>query len=193
MLHEQHTAVHAFHHHIPHREQGSSGTGIIWLLVLLHAFFLGYWGEPPPPPGVAWQQQQAQAPAVCVAWLQCMLAFSGHSRLILLAHPLAPISRTRAPVPSPLRRAAWIWWRQRLQREVAARKTSALPQKVNCVYDWTPVIPQVRGLPACGCCLGCRAAASALLDEASTLTFPCLPPLAAQMSNMQLINKSAQH
>jgi len=67
MLHEQHTAVHAFHHHIPQREQGSSGTGIIWLLVLLHAFFLGYWGEPPPPPGVAWQQQQAQAPAVCVA------------------------------------------------------------------------------------------------------------------------------
>lgn len=45
---EQHSAVHAFHHHIPRgdRRSGSSGTGIIWLLILLHLVFVGYWGEP---------------------------------------------------------------------------------------------------------------------------------------------------
>jgi hypothetical protein len=45
---EQHTAVHAFHHHIPHgaHRRGSSATGIIWLLVVLHVAFVAYWGEP---------------------------------------------------------------------------------------------------------------------------------------------------
>lgn len=41
---EQHTAVHAFHHHIPHgTHRSSSGTGIIWLLIVLHVAFVGYW------------------------------------------------------------------------------------------------------------------------------------------------------
>lgn len=38
--------------------------------------------------------------------------------------------------------AGWIWWRQRKQRDVGSRK-SGVPQKVTCVYDWTPQIPQV--------------------------------------------------
>ncbi|KAI3431606.1 hypothetical protein D9Q98_004656 [Chlorella vulgaris] len=42
---EQHDAVHAFHHHIPHTAAhgGSSGTGLIWLLIVLHVAFVGYW------------------------------------------------------------------------------------------------------------------------------------------------------
>lgn len=44
---EQHDAVHAFHHHIPHTAAhgGSSGTGLIWLLIVLHVAFVGYWSE----------------------------------------------------------------------------------------------------------------------------------------------------
>lgn len=75
---DQHEAVHAFHHHLNHggaRHPGHGGAGIIWLLILLHVAFIGYWG--------------------------------------------------------------WIWWRQRKQREASGRKQQSVPQKVNCVYDWS--------------------------------------------------------
>lgn len=48
---DQHEAVHAFHHHLNHggaRHPGHGGAGIIWLLILLHVAFIGYWGERPP-------------------------------------------------------------------------------------------------------------------------------------------------
>lgn len=41
---EQHSVVHAFHHHIPRAPRhGSSATGIIWLLIVLHVAFIAYW------------------------------------------------------------------------------------------------------------------------------------------------------
>lgn len=82
---ERHEALHAFHHHLKHsgpRHTGHGGAGIIWLLILLHVAFIGYW--------------------------------------------------------------AWIWWRQRRQREASGRKQS-VPQKVNCVYDWSAA-PQLPAL-----------------------------------------------
>ncbi|KAL4438695.1 hypothetical protein ABPG77_006299 [Micractinium sp. CCAP 211/92] len=95
LLAERHEKVHAFHNHLNRgvvRHPGHGGAGIIWLLILLHVAFLGYWG--------------------------------------------------------------WIWWRQRKQREASGRKQQSVPQKVNCVYDWsaTPALP----LPALQ--LGAKAA-----------------------------------
>ncbi|PSC73313.1 zinc finger SWIM domain-containing 7 [Micractinium conductrix] len=84
---EQHDTVNAFHAHLQHAHSGrraGSAAGIIWLLILLHLAFIGYW--------------------------------------------------------------SWIWWRQRRQREAGSGRKPCAPQKVNCVYDWTPVIPQLPNI-----------------------------------------------
>jgi hypothetical protein len=82
----QHSAVHAFHHHIPHAgvHRGGSGAGIIWLLVVLHVAFVGYW--------------------------------------------------------------TWVWWTSRSKQREEKKIRSSVPQKVNCVYDWTPVLPQIPNI-----------------------------------------------
>lgn len=45
---EQHDTVNAFHAHLQHAHSGrraGSAAGIIWLLILLHLAFIGYWSE----------------------------------------------------------------------------------------------------------------------------------------------------
>lgn len=83
--------------------------------------------------------------------------------------------------------AAWVWWKTRKQREEKKGKSS-VPQKVNCVYDWTPVIPQVAS----------AAVRSGLAWVMTVGVPPAQVPLPTcllwlQISNIQLTSKSAQH
>jgi hypothetical protein len=74
---------------------------------------------------------------------------------------------------------AWFWWTSRAKQREERKGRSSVPQKVNCVYDWTPdaVFPQVGhrrrwmprgkvsvGAPDCDACpLGNFTAAVAML------------------------------
>lgn len=131
---EQHTAVHAFHHHIPHgTHRSSSGTGIIWLLIVLHVAFVGYWGERR---AVAGARSIVSLRASC---RQVLHGSQGCKSATGVAHPLL------RPRPGPRLPAAWFWWTSRTKQREEKKGKSSVPQKVTCLYDWGSV-PQISNI-----------------------------------------------
>lgn len=161
---ERHEALHAFHHHLKHsgpRHTGHGGAGIIWLLILLHVAFIGYWGERPLRPLLArWPRCSSRPPTFCASYSQAVPTGGegGDTRCTVVLLPRTGMHSAPAAGPASVgrvaqspsghaalrlcaalrvpRRAAWIWWRQRRQREASGRKQS-VPQKVGQLVTWT--------------------------------------------------------